>query len=109
MLRPARRVEQNSAGALYKERSQIAISTLRDAAKDRAITGRHLLRHQAKPCGKVSPFCKGSSVADRSNHRACNDRADARNSHQLPTVHVGACQAFDLIRYSLDTLMKKVP
>ena len=27
--------------------------------------------------GKVSPFCKGSSVADRSNHRACNDRADA--------------------------------
>src|ERR1700692_512527 len=99
MLRPTRRFEQNSAGALYKERSQIAISTLRDAAKDGAITGRHLLWHQAKPVGKVSPFCKGSSVADRSNCRAGNDRADARNSHQLPTAHVGACQARGLLGY----------
>ena len=45
-------------------------------AKDRAITGRHLFGHQAKPCGKVSPFCKSSSVANRSNRRARNDRAD---------------------------------
>jgi hypothetical protein len=68
MLCPTLRSEQNGAGALDEEHTQIAISALRDAAKDRAITGRHLFRHQAKPRGKVSPFCKGSSIAD------CRDR-----------------------------------
>src|ERR1019366_8049682 len=56
MLRPARRAEQDGAGALYEEHAQIASSALRDAAKDDAITGRPLLRHQAKPCGKVPPL-----------------------------------------------------
>jgi hypothetical protein len=55
MLCPTLRSEQNGAGALDEEHTQIAISALRDAAKDRAITGRHLFRHQAKPRGKVSP------------------------------------------------------
>ena len=78
VLCPALRSEQNGAGALDEE-LPIAVSALRDAAKDRAITGRHLFRHQAKPSGKVSPFREGSSIADRSYRGACNDRADARN------------------------------
>src|SRR6478672_974799 len=65
--------------------------------------------HQAKPSGKVSPFREGSSIADRSYRGACNDRADARNSHQLSTVHVGACQTFDLIRYSFDAIVEISP
>src|SRR6185503_13308998 len=99
MLYPTLRSEQNGAGALDEEHTQIAVSTFRDAAKDRAITGRHLFRHQAKPSGKVSPFREGSSIADRSDRGTGNDRADARNSHQLSAVHVGACHTFDLIRY----------
>src|SRR6476646_10825256 len=62
VLCPTLRSEQNGAGALDEEHTQIAVSALRDAAKDRAITGRHLFRHQAKPSGKVSPFRKGSSM-----------------------------------------------
>ena len=50
--------EQNGAGAFDEEHTQIAVCALRDAAKDGAITGRHLFRHQAKPSGKVSPFVK---------------------------------------------------
>ena len=73
---------------LDEEHTQIAVSALRDAAKDRAITGRHLFWHEAKPGGNVSPFREASSIADRSHRGACNDRADARNTHQLPTVHV---------------------
>src|ERR1700722_2060233 len=105
MLFPTLGSEQNGAGALDEEHTQIAVSALRDAAKDRAITGRHLFRHQAKPRGKVSPFCKSSSIADRRDHGAGNDRADARNTHQLPTVHVGACQSLDLVCYLLDTIV----
>src|SRR6185295_1933523 len=109
MFCPTLRSEQNGASALDEEHTQIAISALRDAAKDRAITGRHLFRHQAKPRGKVSPFCKGSSIADRRDRGAGNDRADARNSHQLSTVHVGACQSLDLVCYPLDAIVEIFP
>src|SRR5262249_14558572 len=106
MLRPPRGSKQNGAGALYEQHAQIAISALGEVAKDRAITRRHLLRHQTKPCSKVTPFRKGGPVADRSYHRACNDRANARNSQQSPTALVGARQAFDLICYSFDPLIE---
>src|SRR4249920_3382718 len=109
MLYPTLRSEQNGASAFDEEHTQIAASALRDAAKDRAITGRHLFRHQAKPSGKVSPFREGSSIADRSYRGACDDRADARNSHQPSTVHVGACQTFDLIRYPFDAIVEISP
>ncbi len=62
------------ARAPCMNRAQIAISALGDAAKNRAITGRHLLRHQTKPCSEITPFRKGGPVADRSYHRAGNDR-----------------------------------
>src|SRR5262245_11840378 len=65
VLRPTPWSERNGAGALYEEHAQIAISALRDAAKDRAITRRHLLRHETKPCGKIAPFRKRSPIADR--------------------------------------------
>ena len=77
MLCPTLRSEQDGAGAL-DEHTQITISALRDAAKDRAITGRHLFRHQAKPRGKVSPFCKGSSIV-----RPCNLKPQQRDLTSL--------------------------
>ena len=63
MFYPTLRSEQNGASALDEEHTQIAISALRDAAKDRAITGRHLFRHQAKPRGKVSPSSSASRLS----------------------------------------------
>jgi hypothetical protein len=62
MLRPTRRPKQNGAGALYEQHAQTAISALGDAAKNGAITGRHLLRHQTKPCSEITPFRKGGSI-----------------------------------------------
>ena len=109
MLCPTLRSEQNGASALDEEHTQIAISALRDAAKDRAITGRHLFRHKANPRGKVSPSCKGSSIADRRDRGAGNDRADARNSHQLSTVHVGACQNLYLFGDVFDAPIETAP
>src|SRR6516164_3062837 len=109
MLRPARWMKLNSTGTLDEEHAQIAISTLGDAAQYRAITGRHLPRYQAQPRGKVAPFCKGASVADRSDHRTCDDRADARNGHQPSTAHVSTSQTFYLIRHPLDPLIKMCP
>src|ERR1700676_5711808 len=96
MLRPVCWSEQNNAGALHEERAQIAIATLGDAAEDGTITRGHLLRHQAEPRRKVAPFCKGSAVADRSYHCACNDRADTRNGHQRPTARGAARKALVL-------------
>src|ERR1700674_1257923 len=106
MLRPVCWSEQNNAGALHEERAQIAIATLSDAAEDGTITRGHLLRHQAEPRCKVAPSCKGNSVADRSYHCACNDRADARNRHQLPAARVAARQGLDLFRHVFDSLIE---
>jgi hypothetical protein len=43
---------------------------------DRPIAGRHLLRHQAEPGGKVWALCKGSGVADGRCHGAGDERAE---------------------------------
>ena len=109
VLRPARRMKLNGTGALDEEHPQIAITTLGDAAKYRAITGRHLPRYQTQPGGKVAPLCKGGSIADRGDHRACDDRTYTRNSHQPPTAYVSTSQTFNLIRYGLDPLIETRP
>src|SRR5262249_43208891 len=70
MLGPPRRSKQNGAGTLYEQHAQIPISAFGDAAKDRTITRRHLIRHQTKPSSKTTPFRKGGPIADRGYHRA---------------------------------------
>jgi hypothetical protein len=109
VLCPARRMKLNGTGALDEEHPQIAITTLGDAAKYRAITGRHLPRNQTKPGGKIAPLCKGGSIADSSDHRACDDRACARNSHQPSAAHVSTSQTFNLVRYRFDPLIEMCP
>ena len=109
MLRPVGWSEQNNAGALHKQGAQIAVATLCDAAKDRTISRRHLFGHQAEPGRKVAPLRKGSAVADRSHHRACDDRADPWDRHQLPAAVATACQGLDLIRRVFDSLIEMRP
>ena len=57
----------------------------------------------------TSHLYKGSSIADRRDRGAGNDRADARNSHQLSTVHVGACQNLYLFGDVFDAKAPDVP
>jgi hypothetical protein len=60
--------------------AQIAISALGDAAKDRAITRRHLLRHQTKPWSKITPFRKGDTrLRARRERPRCRCAADERD------------------------------
>src|SRR5262245_26517111 len=49
MFCPARWMKLNGTGALDEEHAQIAIATLGDAAKYRAVPSRHLLRYQTQP------------------------------------------------------------
>ena len=64
MLCPVCRSEQHHTGALHKQRAEIAITTLADTSKNCPITGRHLLRHQAEPGGKIASFGKGSAIGN---------------------------------------------
>ncbi len=50
------------SSALDEEHAQIAVSALGDAAKDGAITCRHLLRHQPKPGSKITAFAKAAPL-----------------------------------------------
>src|SRR5215813_3615606 len=109
VLCPVCRSEQNNAGALHEERAQIAVSALCDAAENRAITGRHLLRYQAEPRGEVTSFRKSSAIADCRHHCASDDRPDTRNRHQLPAAFVASCQHLDLGRHVFDTLIEMPP
>ena len=62
--------EQNNTGTLHEERAQIAIATFGDAAKDGAITCRHLLRHQgpsqaakSRPLATAPPLPMAATMA----------------------------------------------
>src|SRR5215471_13355147 len=89
-------LDQHDPGRLNEQAAQIAIAALRYAAKDRAIAGRELLRHEPKPCAEVAAFRERIAGADRGHHRARDDRADARNRHQSLTAFVLTSQRFDL-------------
>src|SRR5262252_11251848 len=85
------------------------MTALADVPKDRPITGRHLLRHEAEPGGKVASLGKGSAVGNGRNHRTCDERTDAWNRHQLPTTLAALGQLFDLLGKALDALIEPPP
>src|ERR1700678_340161 len=109
VLCPVSRSEQNNASALHEQRAQIAIPALADASEDRPITRRHLLRHQAKPSGKVTPPGKRSATANGCYHCAGDDRTDARNGHQLPAALGAVRQLFDLFSDVFNALIEAPP
>ena len=82
---------------------------LADAPKDRPITCRHLLRHQTEPSGKVTTLGKRGATANGCYHCAGDDRADARNGHQLPAALGTVCQLFDLFSDVFNTLIEPPP
>src|ERR1700740_3149967 len=109
VLRPVRRPHQNDPGCLDEEHAQIAVAALGEAPEDSPVSGRHLFGHEAEAGGKGTALGKGGSIGDRSYHRACDDRADARNGHQLAATLAAMCQNFYLFGDVFDTLIKTAP
>src|ERR1700756_3881559 len=78
--------QQNDTGGLQEEHAKVAIAALRDAPEDRSITGGYLLWDQPEPRRKIAATCEGSSIADRGDDGARDDRAYARYRHQMPNA-----------------------
>jgi hypothetical protein len=68
----------------------------------------YLLGDQTEPSRKIAAACEGSSIADRGDDGARDDRAYARYRHQMPT---GFClgERFDFATHSLDTIVEAAP
>src|ERR1700747_2329812 len=77
--------KQNDAGGRQEERAKVAIAAFGDASENRSITCGYLLGYQAEPSSKIAATREGSSIADRSDDGARDDRTDARYCHQVPT------------------------
>ena len=63
-------LHQHDPGRLDEQGAQIAIAALRDAAEDRAISRRDLLRHQPESGAEVAPFGERVACADRGSGAA---------------------------------------
>src|SRR5262249_33462468 len=107
MLRPD--LDQHDPGSLNEQTAQIAIAAPRYAAEDRAVAGRYLLRHQPEPGTEVAALRKRIAGADRSYHRARDDRPNARHRHQPFARLIFTRQLFDLARDRLDARIEPAP
>src|ERR1700739_514119 len=84
VLHPVCWSQQNDTGGLQEEHAKVAIAALRDTPEDRSITCGYLLWDQPEPSRKIAAACEGSSIADRGDDGARDDRAYARDRHQMP-------------------------
>ena len=64
---------------------------------------------EAAPSGKVTTLGKRGATANGCYHCASDDRADARNGHQLPAALGTVCQLFDLFSDVFNTLIEPPP
>src|SRR5215510_4629025 len=106
-LRPD--LDQDDPGGLNEQTAQIPIAAPRYAAEDRAVASRYLFRHQPEPGTEVAAFREGITGADRSHHRARDDRANARDRHQPLAAFVLTSQPLDLAGEAFDALIKVAP
>src|ERR1700740_1658041 len=86
VLHPVPWPKQNDAGGLQEERAKVAIAAFGDASENRSITCGYLLGYQAEPSSKIAAAYEGNAIADRSHHRARDDRTDAGDRHQSLAV-----------------------
>src|SRR5262245_35056322 len=84
-VRPAAMMAAHGPRPVDKQKAQIAIATLTDAAQRRLATGRMLQRHQSEPRRKISPLGKRGTVADRRHDGGRGERADAGHPDQATT------------------------
>src|SRR5205807_6585491 len=102
-------LDQDDPRRLHEQGTQIAIAALRYAAEDRAVAGRYLLRHQPEPGAEVAAFGERIAGADRSHHRARDDRPDARHRHQPLARLILTGERFNLVGYVPDAFIEPSP
>src|SRR6266498_178469 len=109
MALPALGLDQHNPCRLDEQDPQVAIATLRYLAEDRAIPSRDLLGDEPEPSGEVAALGERIPVANRSHHRAGDDRPDPRHAHQPLATGIPAGDGLDLARRALDTLIESAP
>src|ERR1700745_637801 len=77
VLHPVPWPKQNHAGGLQEEHAKVAIAAFGDASENRSITCGDLPGDQTQPSSKISAACEGSSISDRSDDGARDNRAYA--------------------------------
>src|SRR6266496_4992067 len=109
MALPALGLDQHDPRRLDEQDPQVAIATLRYLAEDRAIPSRDLLGDEPQPSGEVAALGKRIPIANRSHHRAGDDRPDPRHAHQPLTTDISVGDGFDLARQGLDARIEPAP
>jgi hypothetical protein len=109
VLHPVPWPKQNDAGGLQEEHAKVAIAAFGDASENRSITCGYLLGYQAEPSSKIAATREGSSIADRSDDGARDDRAYARYCHQVPTELRVLGERIDFPTDSFDAIVEAPP
>ena len=109
VLHPVPWPKQNDAGGLQEERAKVAIAAFGDASENRSITCRYLLGDQAEPSSEIAATCESSSITDRGDDGARNDRTDARYCHQVPTEFRVLGERIDFSTDSFDAIVEAPP
>src|SRR5579863_2555486 len=94
---------------LHEQNPQVAIATPGYLAEDGAVPSRDLFGNEPQPGGKVATLGENISCANRSHHRAGDDRADAGYAHQPLATGILARDGFDFVRQTLDPLVEPAP
>jgi hypothetical protein len=106
VLHPVPWPQQNDASGLHEEHAKVAIAALGDTPEDGSITCGYLLGDQTEPSSKIAAACEGSSIADRGDDGARDDRAYARYCHQVPTGFRVLGERIDFPTHSLDAIVE---
>src|SRR6201997_1609630 len=109
VLHPVPWPKQNDAGGLQEERAKIAIAAFGDASEIRSIPCQYLLGDQAEPSSKIAATRECSSIADRSDDGARDDRANARYCHQVSTELRVLGERIDFPTDSFDAIVEAAP
>jgi hypothetical protein len=109
VLHPVPWPQQNDASGLHEEHAKVAIAALGDTPEDRSITCGYLLWDQTEPGSKIAAACESSSIADRGDDGARDDRTYAWYRHQTPTRLRILGERFDFATHSLDAIVETAP
>jgi tetratricopeptide (TPR) repeat protein len=106
---PDLRLDQHNPRRLHEQNPQVTIATSGYLAEDGTVTGRDLFGNEPQPGGKVATLGEYIPGADRSHHRAGDDRPNIGHARQPLATGILARDRFDLVRQTLDPLVEPAP
>jgi hypothetical protein len=109
VLAPLGWPEQQHAGSLDQQRSQVAVAALGQAAQHGSIASGDLARHQAEPRPEVASPLESRPIADRCHHGTGNNRSHARHAHQALAGLVRRHQSSNLACHCIDAFVEMLP